>query len=92
MSRQSGPDAATPVESVLHPATFVVVEAHARDFVNRSVSDFDMKQEVTKTASSHCEVIRVSTRRWLKELRRRTVAWKDHLLAGQPCRPPFDIA
>ena len=46
------------------------------------------QEEVTKTASRHCEVIRVSTRRWLKELRRRTVAWKNHLLAGQPCRPP----
>ena len=92
MSRQSGPDAATPVESVLHPATFVVVEAHARDFVNRSASDCDMRHEVTKTASKHCEVIRVSTHRWLKELRRRTVAWTNRLLAGQPCRPPRAIA
>ena len=51
-----------------------------------------MGHEVTKTASSHCEVIRVSTRRWLKDLRRRTVAWKNHLLAGQPCRPQRAIA
>ena len=60
----------------------MVEEAHALDFVNRSASDCDMRHEVTKTATSHCEVIRVSTRRWLKELRRRTVAWKNHLLAG----------
>ena len=72
--------------------TFAVVEVHARDFVDRSASDCDMRQEeVTKTASRHCEVIRVSTHRWLKELRR-TVAWKNHLLARQPCRPPFAIA
>ena len=69
-----------------------MVEAHARDFVDRSESDCDKRHEVTKTASSHCEVIRVSTRRWLQELGRRTVAWKNHLLAGQPCRPSRDIA
>ena len=27
--------------------TFAVVEAHARDFVNRSASDCDMRHEVT---------------------------------------------
>ena len=44
-----------------------------------SASDCDMRQEVTKTATSHCEVIRVSTRRLLKEVRRRIVAVEESL-------------